>query len=70
MITVEEIFKPLDKIHAKTPFEFVAPLFCDGFSITKLVFDSMEKLESFFSERNIHIYVTQRSWTNRKMKKL
>jgi hypothetical protein len=70
MINVEEIFKPLATMHASTLFKFVCPLFCDGFSLTNLVYDSIYSLESFFSERDIHIYVTQRSWTSRRAKKL
>ena len=70
MITVEEIFKPLATMHTPTPFEFVSLIFCDGFSLTNLVYDNMYDLESFFSERDIHICVAQRSWTSRKAKKL
>jgi hypothetical protein len=47
MITVEDIFKPLDEMHTATLFEFVSPLFCDGFSLTHLVCDTMEELDSF-----------------------
>ena len=57
MIAVEEIFKPLDAMHTNTPFEFISPLFCDGFSLTHLVFDTMNELDSFFSARDVHIYV-------------
>jgi hypothetical protein len=70
MITVEDIFKPLDEMHAMTPFEFVSPLFCDGFSLTHLVFDTMDELDSFFKQRDIHIYSKQRSWMNKNDKKL
>ena len=48
MITVEDIFGPLDEMHTTTPFEFVSPIFCDGFSLTHLVYDTMEELDSFF----------------------
>lgn len=56
IISVEDIFKPLNDMHTTYPFEFVSPLFCDGFSLTDLVFDTMGELDSFFKERNIHIY--------------
>ena len=58
MITVEEIFRPLSEMHTSTPFEFVSAIFCDGFSLTNLVYDSIYELESFLSEHDIHIYVT------------
>ena len=47
MINVEDIFKPLDGMHTTTPLEFVSPLFCDGFSLTHLVYDTMDELDSF-----------------------
>jgi hypothetical protein len=47
MTSVDDIFKPLDEMHTTTPFEFVSPLFCDGFSLTHLVYDTMEELDSF-----------------------
>jgi hypothetical protein len=70
MISVEDIFKPLDDMHTTNKFEFVSPIFCDGFSITHIVYDTMAELVSFFKERDIHIYDKQRAWTNRKDKKL
>ena len=56
MISVEAIFKPLDDMHTTDKLKFVSPIFCDGFSITHIVFDTMAELVSFFKERDIHIY--------------
>jgi hypothetical protein len=56
MITVDEIFSPLDNMHSTDKLEFVSSVFCDGFSLTHLVYDTMEELDSFLSERDIHIY--------------
>jgi len=56
MISVEAIFKPLDDMHTADKLEFVSPIFCDGFSITHIVFDTMAELVSFLKERDIHIY--------------
>lgn len=56
-------------MHTTTPFEFVSRLFCDGIFLTEVVFDNHKDFESFFAERGIHVYVTQRSWRTRKDKK-
>jgi hypothetical protein len=58
IIRVEDIFKPLKDMHTDAPFEFVSQLFSDGISITDLVFDNMKDFESFFAQRDIHIYIT------------
>jgi hypothetical protein len=50
------IFNPLNDRHTSNPFKFVSKLFCDGMSLTDKVLPDRE-LESFFAERNIHIYL-------------
>ena len=53
-------------MHTKNQFEVVSNLFCDGISINDIVFATTAELESFFAERGIHIFLTQRSWTQKK----
>ena len=65
---MEEIFAPLEEMHAAIPFDFVSKLFCDGISLTEVVFENHKEFESFFAERGIHVYVTQSSWRTRKEK--
>jgi hypothetical protein len=54
--TCEDIFNLLSTQHTTEPFQFVSKLFCDGISLTDKVLPDRE-LESFFAERNIHIYL-------------
>jgi hypothetical protein len=53
---LEVIFAPLKDLHTLSQFEFVSGFFCDGMSLTDKVLPDRE-LESFFAERNIHIYL-------------
>ena len=55
---MKDIFAPLADMHTMTPFKFVSHLFCDGISLTEVVFDNHKDFESFFAERGIHVYVT------------
>ena len=50
------IFDSLKDRHIPDPFKFVSELFCDGISLTDKVLSDRD-LESFFAERNIHIYL-------------
>ena len=58
LITVQAIFAPLASLHTDTPFKFISKLFCDGIVLTDTVFDNHNDFESFFAERDVHIYVT------------
>jgi hypothetical protein len=64
---LKTIFDPLKDLHTSNPFKFVSELFCDGLSLTDKVLPDKE-LESFFAEKNIHIYLVQKSWTTCKNK--
>jgi hypothetical protein len=65
LITVEEIFKPLEKMHSFNKFKIISKLFCDGLGITDIVFKTFPEFESFFAERGVHIFVSMRSWTTK-----
>ena len=38
---MEDIFAPLAQKHTTAPFKFISSLFCDGISLTDLVFPNM-----------------------------
>lgn len=62
---MEDIFQPLKTMHTKNKFKIISELFCDGLGITDIVFKTFPEFESFFAERDIHIFVSLRSWTTK-----
>ena len=56
VVELKVLFDSLKDRHTLSSFKFVSKLFCDGISLTDKVLSDRE-LESFFAERNVHIYL-------------